>query len=484
MVVGTPSGCANTTINLNYKNSESVALYTPAELGFSGGEVITSIVLKGCYSRSDVTTTKVKVAYEFTDETSLSAPESSSAYDYSGMTMLINDDAYVWPTGGTDSEPIDLITIKLDKPIVYEAGKSLKMLFTSSAPGYYGVTYFQASNGGKAYFHQNDGTEGVFTSSWSAKNSPVLYLGLAVEPRTYTATVKDTEDNAVEGAIVTLVSNDGDNVQYERTTGADGTCEIPVVQSTRTYNVTVKAAEGEAYIDGVCVNDGSLAADITLLPVVHIGDEAHQGGKDEAVVYIDKVYTAGFNAVALPVALTEEEVDDLFGPGSVVLEFKNDDLDGNTVTAHFGEVQEMVAGTPYIVYVDVEATEPMMFKSKAVAAELGEKSGTNVTFKGAADATTLTDGMFMVSGNMYQGAKKAAAAAADVKPFEAYFTTLNPDVTSVVFDTEEGVGTGIDGVATDSIDEDDVIYNLQGIRVITPEQGKIYIVNGKKVVVK
>lgn len=486
VVVGTPSGCISSPINLNYKNSEAVSLYTPAELGLSGGEVITSIVVKGYYSRPDVTT-KVKVAYEFTDETSLAAPASSSAYDYSGMTMLVSDDAYAWPNGGSESEPIDMITIKLDTPIVYEAGKSLKMLFTSSASGYYGVTYFESSNGGQTYFHQNDGTEGVFTANWGTKNSPVLHLGLAVEPKSYTATVKDTEGNAVEGATVTLVSNDGDNVQYERTTGADGTCDIPVIQSSRTYDVTVKGAQGEAYVDGVCVAAGSLTADITLLPVVHIGAEAHQGAKDAAVVYMDNIYTTGFNAVAFPIDITAEEVDELFGENSVVLEFKNDEIDGNTVTVHFSEVQTMKAGTPYIVYVPIETTAATMYKSKAVAEELDEVIGTNVTFKGAAEPTAVTDGIFRVSGDMYQDIRRtyrAAGADAVVKPFEAYFTTTNPNVTNVLFDVVGGVSTGIEDVTTDSLEEDDVIYNLQGIRVITPEQGKIYIVNGKKVVVK
>jgi hypothetical protein len=59
--------------------------------------------------------------------------------------------------------------------------------------------------------------------------------------------VKDTQDAAVEGATVTLVSADGDNVQYTGTTDEDGAYSINVIQATRNYNVTVVA---EGYEDG------------------------------------------------------------------------------------------------------------------------------------------------------------------------------------------------------------------------------------------
>ena len=49
-------------------------------------------------------------------------------------------------------------------------------------------------------------------------------------------------------------------------------------------------------------------------------------------------------------------------------------------------------------------------------------------------------------------------------------------------DEGEGGTSGIGSIGSDSAK--DVIYNLQGVRVNNPVRGQIYIINGKKVVVK
>ena len=53
---------------------------------------------------------------------------------------------------------------------------------------------------------------------------------------------------------------------------------------------------------------------------------------------------------------------------------------------------------------------------------------------------------------------------------------------TIVFDEEGGEATGIDNVATEKAERTGV-YNLAGQRVAKPQHG-IYIVNGKKVVIK
>ncbi len=56
-----------------------------------------------------------------------------------------------------------------------------------------------------------------------------------------------------------------------------------------------------------------------------------------------------------------------------------------------------------------------------------------------------------------------------------------PDILTIV--TEEEYATGIKKVTTDSNDSNKVIYDLQGRQVVQPSKG-LYIVNGKKVVIK
>ena len=228
-------------LNLYYKNSETIALYTPANLGLNGGEKIKSITWKG-YTTSAHTST-LKVYYQWTDETSISAPSSTSNYSVQGMTAAIEPASHTWTVGGSASELQDQIVVNFDTPITYESGKSLLILVSSSASGYSSSSsaiQFEKSNiTGFAYQHQNDGDEGKFTGSWSAKNLPLIHIAVDVQPTTLSGTVKDGEDAAVEGATVTLVSTDGDNVQYSGTTDSEGAYSINVIQAAREYNVTV-----------------------------------------------------------------------------------------------------------------------------------------------------------------------------------------------------------------------------------------------------
>ena len=230
---------ATTPLNMYYKNSETIALYTASQLGLSGGEKISSIAIKGYSTKAF--TSAFKVYYEWTDATSIEMPSSTSAYDVTGMTEAINEAEHAWSKVGSSSELGDMIVINFGSPIVYEANKSLKLLISSSASSDAGSNTFnfeKSTTTGYAYQHQNDGTKGVFTGYWYAKNSPLLHLGLVVETATLTGTVKDGT-NAVEGATVTLVSTDGDNIQYTGTTDAEGAYSINVIQATREYNVTV-----------------------------------------------------------------------------------------------------------------------------------------------------------------------------------------------------------------------------------------------------
>ena len=71
-----------------------------------------------------------------------------------------------------------------------------------------------------------------------------------------------------------------------------------------------------------------------------------------------------------------------------------------------------------------------------------------------------------------------------MKPYRAYMRVSDPNVTTVSFDNSDDIQTGIEDIEADAFGEDDVIYNLQGIRVTNPVKGNIYIVNGKTVVIK
>lgn len=496
VTVGTPNGFDyNVPFNLNYRSSETVALYTAADLGLSDGDKISSITVRG-YSKDYSWTTHLTVCYEWTDETTQSKP-SSGLYNASAMTECVNIPEYVWEHVGTATEPVDMITLKFDEPLVYKAGKSLRLYFYSTATSYKSGFNFEISNDiSRAYNHHSDGT----LSSWDSKKNPVLHMTLAVEARTFSPTVVDSKGNAVAGATVTLISNDGDNVQYEGTTGKDGKAAINVIQSSRTYDVKIKSASGELYMDGVSVADASFEQTVTLLDVVTIEDYTTlTEGNNAAVVYMNTTLDPGFNAIALPFAITADEAVEIFGEDAVVMELTGSSVDGTEVRAHFTTVTTgMEAGKPYMVFV-THPTTPVMFKNKAITTQMQNVETDHLVFTPTTSATALTGDMFLLTLDNYvtngdtpveisnaAGSilKAPAAGEQQLKSFRAYVTLKAPTATTLTFDNSQDIDTGIDSVGADTFTDDDLIYNLQGIRVSHPAKGAIYIVNGKKVVIK
>ena len=75
----------------------------------------------------------------------------------------------------------------------------------------------------------------------TTKAAPLAYITLATETSTFSGTVKDAEGAAVEGATVTLVSTDGDNIQYTGKTNAEGAYSINVIQNSRDYTAIATA---------------------------------------------------------------------------------------------------------------------------------------------------------------------------------------------------------------------------------------------------
>lgn len=100
----------------------------------------------------------------------------------------------------------------------------------------------------------------------STKAAPLAYFTLAAEPATFAGTVKNAEGTAVEGATVTLISNDGDGVEYTGKTNAEGAYTINVIQASRSYNVEVEA-EGyktESAID-ISFAEGNITKDFVMV---------------------------------------------------------------------------------------------------------------------------------------------------------------------------------------------------------------------------
>lgn len=175
----------------------------------------------------------------------------------------------------------------------------------------------------------------------------------------------------------------------------------------------------------------------------------------------------GINSFVLPFEVSANELG-----ASKVATYKSYDL-GKKV-AYFETAESVVANTPFLTTdLTTDAKEPseLNFTNKRIVATL-ENLGTD--FVGVY-TRTKAEGKYGIDekGNLHKG-----GADAYVNPFHAYLNVEG--VASVAFD---GSVTAINNIAADKV-ADTAVYDLSGRRVNGKLQKGLYIMNGKKVVVK
>ena len=486
-VVGVSKGLSSIFNNLSYYHSESVQLYTAEDLELADGAKISQIKFKG-QGGGDIPA-HVQVYYELTDETSMAKP-TSNVYDTSSMTKILDNENFVWKSS---TSAIDLLVIDLENPIIYEAGKSLRIFVKSDAEKWKNYQFEASTKTGNACRQYSDGN---LSGSWHDNQAlPIMYLRLDVEPRALSGTVTDPDGNAVEGAVVVLTSNDGDDVEYEATSGADGAYNVNVIQSSRTYDAMVTAEGMEAGEEGINVADESLVKNFQLSHVFVISEEgANLFDATNAVVYLKPMLKDGLNAVALPFSLTKDEVYSIFGANADVYTFQGVKAASGVVQAYFPSVMHadttvpevapeaqaeaevaMEAGVPYLVYID-EEMQPQKFNAD-VKAEMKKTVTENMDFVATAAEVEPADNQLVLDGTQFA----KAAEGVKVLPFQAYLHAKNSDIAGAAVNLHS-MPDAVEGIVIDR-EGDDVIYDLNGFRVKNPDKG-IYIINGKAVMVK
>ncbi len=192
---------------------------------------------------------------------------------------------------------------------------------------------------------------------------------------------------------------------------------------------------------------------------------------------------AKYNTVVLPFDMPKTA----FGAGAVLEEVdRAEEVDG-TLTVFFKEFTDDVvkAGHPVVVCNPAEVlswTTEEMEQTNVMIEPALQSSEADVRLVGAYSRTVLGAGEYLLNLNgTVQTVNDGNSLAA---PFRAYlkFATA-PDVDAIAtVHTDKGIATGIDEVKTASVP--DVIYDLQGRRVLKPQAGGVYIVNGKKMIVR
>ena len=197
-------------------------------------------------------------------------------------------------------------------------------------------------------------------------------------------------------------------------------------------------------------------------------------------VSLDRTFsTDNYSTLVLPFALTADETADAF---EEVYELGA--VEGQSIK--LAKATEIAAGKPYLVKakkttlsVSDKALDPATTVTNTVVKSADEK--TTATFVGTfspVELTSANENTYVVSSNtLYE-----VTSVVNVRAYRGYFTVATTSgVKNFVLDFGNGETTNIEALESETGDK--VIYNLAGQRVQKAQKG-IFIVNGKKVVIK
>ena len=229
-------------------------------------------------------------------------------------------------------------------------------------------------------------------------------------------------------------------------------------------------------------------AAITNLTLDETSSDAVVAGTYDKVT-LKRKFNAGWNTVCLP--FTISNVEGFFGAGAKAYEFSGYTDEG---ALSFSTVSTLTASYPYVVYAPTAITENIELTNITIASNDASAWYTRKTdssynaayFRGtyapiAANGWTKNDDSDIIYGVTSDGHIKKAGASASIKGFSAYFDLpAGAAAPSISFDDTT---TGITSLTPALSEGEEAVYNLNGQKVQKAQKG-LYIVNGRKVVIK
>ena len=214
----------------------------------------------------------------------------------------------------------------------------------------------------------------------------------------------------------------------------------------------------------------------------------------EADVTLKRTLKAGsWNTFAIPYDIPAGFLNILknYYPITAVKELTDATFTDGTLNLTFDNATSIVAGKPYLVMVESDFDfSTMAVANVTVEATPHPFTSTYVDFIPTLGKTTIPAGdvknvLFMTSGGYL---KHPTTLPADIKGFRAYFQLKGDAANAASFNLDFGNGetTGIGSLTSEpSSNGEGSIYSLDGRRLSgKPAQKGVYIVNGKKMVIK
>ena len=349
--------------------------------------------------------------------------------------------------------------------------------FTAPTDGYYYIrftgTYAMLDNfiGFKLAMKEHD-------AEITATNIPAT--GTQYAEYTATVTVKELAGKSEELTAKFFIGE----TQY-----GEDVVETVEANGTKTFTVTftpVEAFSGNAYFtvtnDKISLESEKKAIEIVAAPVFDETKElTYQAERIEPSVVVKYTPKSGWNTICMPFALTSDYLTAIFGEGWKAWEFNEYTADG---VLQFHPATTFVACYPYIIYVAeaAEHADGVILNNVPVKADDAKYDQYNgATFQGTYDpiAAPNMEGLWGVT---TEGKIAKGTNTAWMKGFRAYFELPTGTTAARLGFYDETTGI-MNVISASELDGDDKAYNMGGQRVQNPKKG-LYIVNGKKVVIK
>ena len=219
-------------------------------------------------------------------------------------------------------------------------------------------------------------------------------------------------------------------------------------------------------------NSVKIGIDVTLDE--NINDNTPVAANGVTVALVRTIPADKWSTIVLPFALNSTQIDAVFGADTEVAELTS----GTSTTVNFETTTAMAANQPYIIKVKEMFTGATIENVDIVEGTPTQTIG-DWQFVGSYVLTNIPIGGYFFSNNkLYH----AANANNTLKPFRAYLKNNGANAHELNF-TVDGETTSVADVRGQIEDGRCEYFNLAGQRVAQPAKG-LYIVNGKKVVIK
>ena len=194
------------------------------------------------------------------------------------------------------------------------------------------------------------------------------------------------------------------------------------------------------------------------------------------------IVPGSYNTLSLPFDVDNVLLKEKFGGDVELAELSGTHMENETLYFDFAPADAITAGVPYLIYVSNAVESPITFNAVTV------KEGTQPVTTSLADFIPVFDVKTLDNGNeniLFLGANNTlyypSASSGAMKGFRAYFEVKEAQGAKAMVMMDNSL-TGVKTILNENL-QNEQVYDLQGRMVTRPAKG-LYIVNGKKVIIK